>query len=206
MSSKSAEPAYGLADASIGSSMAAAGRHRLRRVDIDSESFRDVMGRFATGISVITTLDEAGGPAGITVSAMSSVSLEPPLVMVALARRRFITPLVDATGRFAVNVLRHDQQALSDCFAHAPVSPGREEFCGATWHPGPTGLPLLDGILASLECTVVQTFAVGDHELFIGQVDSLAVDGAGDPLLYFRRQYLRVDHGTRSPVEGVPEA
>ncbi|HXI46673.1 MAG TPA: flavin reductase family protein [Candidatus Acidoferrales bacterium] len=175
-------------------------------MDIDSESFRDVMGRFATGISVITTLDEAGGPAGITVSAMSSVSLEPPLVMVALARRRFITPLVDATGRFAVNVLRHDQQALSDCFAHAPVSPGREEFCGATWHPGPTGLPLLDGILASLECTVVQTFAVGDHELFIGQVDSLAVDGAGDPLLYFRRQYLRVDHGTRSPVEGVPEA
>ena len=175
-------------------------------MDIDSESFRDVMGRFATGISVITTIDPAGLPAGITVSAMSSVSLEPPLVMVALARRRFITPIVDATGRFAVNVLRHDQQALSDCFAHAPVSPGREEFCGAAWHAGPTGLPLLDGILASLECTVVQTHAVGDHELFIGRVDSVAIDGPGDPLLYFRRQYLRVDHGTRSPVEGVPEA
>jgi 3-hydroxy-9,10-secoandrosta-1,3,5(10)-triene-9,17-dione monooxygenase reductase component len=175
-------------------------------VTIDSESFRDVMGRFATGVSVITTLDAAGAPAGITVSAMSSVSLEPPLVMVALARKRFITPIVDATGRFAVNVLRHDQQALADCFAHAPVSPGREEFCGADWHAGPTGLPLLDGILASLECTVIQTFAVGDHELFIGRVDSLGVDGAGDPLLYFRRQYLRVDHGTRSPVEGKPEA
>jgi 3-hydroxy-9,10-secoandrosta-1,3,5(10)-triene-9,17-dione monooxygenase reductase component len=174
-------------------------------VQLDGESFRDVMGRFATGISVITTLDEDGLPAGITVSAMSSVSLEPPLVMVALARRRFITPIVGARGRFAVNVLRHDQQALSDCFAHAPVSPGREEFCGATWRPGPAGLPLLDGTLAALECTVVETFSVGDHELFIGRVDSLRVDGEGDPLLYFRRQYLRVDHGTPSRVEGKNE-
>jgi 3-hydroxy-9,10-secoandrosta-1,3,5(10)-triene-9,17-dione monooxygenase reductase component len=170
-----------------------------------SEAFREVMGRFATGISVITTLDDAGGPAGITVSAMSSVSLDPPLVMVALARTRFITPLVAARRRFAVNVLRHDQQALSDCFAHAPVSPGREEFCGAAWHAGPSGLPLLDQTLATLECSVVQTSIVGDHELFIGRVDSLAVDGEGDPLLYFRRQYLRVDHGTKSPVEGKPE-
>lgn len=173
---------------------------------MDGEAFRDVMGRFATGISVITTLDEARLPAGITVSAMSSVSLDPPLVMVALARKRFITPIVSTSGRFAVNVLRHDQQALSDCFAHAPVSPGREEFCGAEWGPGPTGLPLLDGTLAALECSVVRTFSVGDHELFIGRVDSLRVDGEGDPLLYFRRQYLRVDHGTPSPVEGKDEA
>ena len=175
------------------------------RAQVPIDAFRDVMGRFATGISVITTHDEAGGPAGITVSAMSSVSLEPPLVMVALARKRFITPMVDASGRFAVNVLRHDQQALSDCFAHAPVSPGRDEFCGAAWHPGPTGLPLLDDTLATLECTVVQTFEVGDHELFIGRVDSMAVTGAGDvdPLLYFRRQYLRIDHSTHSPVEGI---
>jgi 3-hydroxy-9,10-secoandrosta-1,3,5(10)-triene-9,17-dione monooxygenase reductase component len=175
-------------------------------VAIDGEAFRDVMGRFATGISVITTIDEDGLPAGITVSAMSSVSLDPPLVMVALARRRFITPIVAARGRYAVNVLRHDQQGLSDCFAHAPVSPGREEFCGAAWQPGPTGLPLLDGTLGALECSIVQTFSVGDHELFIAEVDSLRIaSGDGDPLLYFRRQYLRVDHGTPSPVEGKNE-
>ncbi len=180
-------------------------------MQVESEAFRDVMGRFATGISVVTTLDEFGQPAGITVSALSSVSLEPPLVMVALARKRVITPVVAATGRYAVNVLRHDQQALSDCFAHAPVSPGREEFCGAPWQPGPTGLPLIDGTLAALECTVVQTFSVGDHDLFIARVDSVRVggdgqgDGDGDPLLYFRRQYLRVDHGTPSPVEGKDE-
>jgi 3-hydroxy-9,10-secoandrosta-1,3,5(10)-triene-9,17-dione monooxygenase reductase component len=176
-------------------------------MDDDGEAFRDVMGRFATGISVITTIDDDGSPAGITVSAMSSVSLDPPLVMVALARKRFITPIVAARGRYAVNVLRHDQQALSDCFAHAPVSPGREEFCGATWHPGPSGLPLLDGTLGSLECSVERTFSVGDHELFIARVDSLQIaEGDGDPLLYFRRQYLRVDHGTPSPIEGKDEA
>lgn len=178
-----------------------------RTIGIDAEAFRDVMGRFATGISVITTIDGDGVPAGITVSAMSSVSLDPPLIMVALARKRFITPIVAASGRYAVNILRHDQQALSDCFAHAPVSPGREEFCGASWHPGATGLPLIDGTLGALECRVVQTYSVGDHELFIAEVDALRVAGGDlDPLLYFRRQYLRVDHGTPSPVEGVPEA
>lgn len=176
-------------------------------MQIDGEAFRDVMGRFATGISVVTTIDDDGLPAGITVSAMSSVSLDPPLVMVALARKRLITPIVAARGRYAVNVLRHDQQALSDCFAHAPVRPGREEFCGAPWHPGRTGLPLLDGTLGALECSIVQTISVGDHELFIAQVDSLRIASEeGDPLLYFQRQYLRVDHGTPSPVEGKNES
>jgi flavin reductase (DIM6/NTAB) family NADH-FMN oxidoreductase RutF len=175
-------------------------------VEIGSASFREVMARFATGISVITTLDEAGQPAGITVSAMSSVSMDPPLVLVALANGRFINPIVAARGRFAVNVLRHDQQALSDCFAHAAVSPGRDQFCGAAWHAGASGLPILDGTLAAMECEIVQRLTVGDHELFIGRVDGLEVDDEGDPLLYFRRQYLRVDHGTPSPVEGDPEA
>jgi flavin reductase (DIM6/NTAB) family NADH-FMN oxidoreductase RutF len=163
------------------------------------------MSRFATGISVVTTLDATGAPAGITVSAMSSVSVDPPLVMVALASTRFITPLIEAHGRFAVNVLRYDQQATADCFAHAAVTPGRDEFCGAPWHTGPSGLPLLDATLASIECTIIQRLTAGDHELFIGRVDSLAVEPDADPLLYFRRQYLRVDHGTSSEVEGKAE-
>jgi 3-hydroxy-9,10-secoandrosta-1,3,5(10)-triene-9,17-dione monooxygenase reductase component len=175
------------------------------------DDFRLVMGRFATGISVVTTFD-AGEPAGITVNALSSVSLDPPLVMVALDRRRFITPMVRAAGRYAVSILGQDQQALSDCFAHAPVKPGRDEFCGAAWHAGPTGLPLLDGAIAHLECTVVQSFSAGDHDLFIGRVDSLDApgdDGPGPdavtPLLYFRRRYLSVERGADSPVEGKPE-
>jgi len=169
------------------------------------DEFREVMGHFATGISVVTTSD-GDRPAGITVNAFSSVSLEPALVMVALDRRRFITPMVRSFGRYAVNVLGSDQQLLSDCFAHAPVSPGREEFCGAAWHRGPTGLPLIDGSIATLECTTVETFSAGDHDLFIGRVDSLQQLRPGvPPLLYFRRRYLRVEQGSDSPVEGKPE-
>jgi flavin reductase (DIM6/NTAB) family NADH-FMN oxidoreductase RutF len=171
--------------------------------------FREVMGHFATGVSVVTTLDDTssdGRPAGITVNAFSSVSLEPALVMVALDRGRFITPMVRRAGRYAVNVLGADQQDLSDCFAHAPVTPGREAFCGASWSTGSAGLPLIDGSIATLECTVVQTFTAGDHDLFIGQVDSLEQHREGvAPLLYFRRRYLRIEQGTDSAVGGKPE-
>ncbi len=173
--------------------------------DVAPDVFRSVMGHFVTGITVVTTLT-AEGPQGITVNALSSVSLEPPLVMVALDRRRFITPSVRASGRYAVNVLSEDQQALSDCFAGAPVEPGRDLFCGARWTPGTTGVPLIDGAIASLECTVVETFQAGDHELFIGRVDALrSRDDRPWPLLYYRRQYLRIQRAESTPLEGVPE-
>lgn len=166
------------------------------------------MGRFATGVSVVTTISE-DRPAGITVNALSSVSLDPPLIMVALDRRRFITPMVRAYGRYAVNILAASQQALSDCFAHAAVKPGREDFCGASWTPGPTGLPLIDGAIATLECTVVETFSAGDHDLFIGQVDSMTASQDEPlplgPLIYFRRGYLQIEQAAIAPVEGKPE-
>ena len=172
---------------------------------IRPDRYREVMGHFATGISVVTAL-EGSRPHGITVNAFSSVSLDPALVMVALDRRRYITPIVRGAGRYAVNVLGADQQALSDCFAHAPVSPGREEFCGAAWHAGPTGLPLIDGSIATLECTIVETFSAGDHDLFIGRVDSLEQhDEDVVPLLYYRRRYLRMEQAADSPVVGKPE-
>jgi 3-hydroxy-9,10-secoandrosta-1,3,5(10)-triene-9,17-dione monooxygenase reductase component len=172
---------------------------------ITPDDFRLVMGHFVTGVTVVTTLD-GGEPQGITVNALSSVSLQPPLVMVALDRRRFITPAVRRAGRYAVNVLSEDQQPLSDCFAGAPVQPGRDAFCGATWTPGSTGLPLIERAIATLECTVVQTFQAGDHELFIGRVDAMAnADPHPMPLLYYRRQYLRIQRAETSPLEGVPE-
>jgi 3-hydroxy-9,10-secoandrosta-1,3,5(10)-triene-9,17-dione monooxygenase reductase component len=175
-------------------------------MSIEPGVFRAILGHFATGVTVVTTL-EGDRPSGITVNALSSVSLEPALVMVALDRRRFITPTVRRIGRFAVNVLAEDQQPLSDCFAGADVTPGREAFCGAAWTPGPTGLPLLDGALANLECTVVQTFSAGDHDLFIGQVDTLAATGrAIGPLLFYRREYLSIERARTAAVEGKPEA
>ena len=175
-------------------------------MEVGPELFRKVMGHFVTGVSVVTTFDPVGRPAGITVNALSSVSLEPPLVVVALDRRRFITPFIHAAGRFAVSILGEDQQALSDCFAGAAVSPGRDDFCGAAWTPGSSGLPLLDGAIASLECTVTGSHAVGDHDLFIGRVDALAnEEHHPQPLLYYRRRYLRVDRSSTVPVEGRQE-
>ena len=175
-------------------------------MEVGPGRFRKVMGHFVTGVTVVTTLDLAGRPVGITVNALSSVSLQPPLVMVALDRRRFITPTVRRAGRYAVNVLAETQQALSDCFAGAPVSPGREAFCGAAWHAGATGLPLIDAAIASLECTVVQTFSAGDHDLFIGRVDALANEEQHpQPLLYYRRRYLRIERAQSAVVEGKDE-
>jgi 3-hydroxy-9,10-secoandrosta-1,3,5(10)-triene-9,17-dione monooxygenase reductase component len=163
------------------------------------------MGHFVTGVTVVTALD-GDRPFGITVNALSSVSLDPPLVMVALDRRRFLTPIVRVSGRYAVSMLSDEQQALSDCFAGAPVEPDRQAFCGAAWHPGPTGLPLLDGAIATLECTVVETFSAGDHDLFIGRVDSLDNEPSHPmPLLYYRRHYLRIQRAAGSAVEGKPE-
>jgi 3-hydroxy-9,10-secoandrosta-1,3,5(10)-triene-9,17-dione monooxygenase reductase component len=173
--------------------------------DISPDVFRKVMGHFVTGVSVVTAFD-GDQPFGITVNALSSVSLEPALVMVALDRRRFLTPIVRAGGRYAVNILGEDQQALSDCFAGAPVTPGRDAFCGAPWHSGPSGMPLIDGAIATLECTVVQTFSAGDHDLFIGRVDTLGTDQRDAmPLLYYRRRYLRIERAATSDVEGKPE-
>ena len=176
-------------------------------MDVLPDEFRRVMGHFATGVTVVTALD-GERPQGITVNALSSVSLEPALVMVALDRRRFITPTVRAAGRYAVNILGEGQAALSDCFAGAHVEPPREAFCGAAWSPGETGLPLLDGAIAALECTVVETFSAGDHDLFIGRVDALYAQPAGHPLplVYYRRRYLQLDADEALPVAGKPES
>ena len=172
---------------------------------VDSDVFRQVMGHFVTGVTVVSAFD-GEQPLGITVNALSSVSLDPPLVMVALDRRRFLTPIVRVAGRYAVNILSEDQQALSDCFAGAPVLPGRDAFCGAAWHMGASGLPLVDGAIATLECTVVETFSAGDHDLFIGRVDTLANElDHPMPLLYYRRRYLRIEHAATAEVEGKPE-
>lgn len=173
-------------------------------MEFTSDTFRLVMGHFATGVTVVTVFD--GDKAdGITVNALSSVSLDPPLVMVALDRRRHIVPAVRASGRYAVNVLGEGQQHLSDCFAGAELEPGRDVFCGATWRPGETGLPLIDGSIATLECTIVQTVSVGDHDLYIGHVDALASEvDHPSPLLYFRRRYLRVEKARAVAPQGRP--
>jgi len=177
----------------------------LAAVTVSTAEFRTAIGQFATGVTVVTTLD-GGRPAGITVNALASVSLHPPLVVVALDRGRFIVPALAATRRYAVNVLAEEQLALSDCFAGADVTPDRDAFCGAAWHPGALGLPVLDGSIATLECEVVETVDVGDHALWIGRVEAVEIPGPDrHPLLYHRKRYLRIERATTAPVSGKPE-
>src|SRR5437016_1975789 len=83
-----------------------------------------------------------------------------------------LLPRVVAAGRYAVNILGEGQQPLADCFAGVAVAPGLDAFCGAAWYPGESGLPLIDGSIATLECTIAQCIPVGDHDLFIGRVDT----------------------------------
>lgn len=172
---------------------------------IELETYRRVMGHFATGVTVLTTLD-GDRPAGVTVNAVTSVSLEPPLLVVALDRRRAILPALRATGAFALNILAEDQQPLSDCFAGAPVVPGREAFCGAAWRPGDRDLPLIDGAIATMTCTVERVEPVGDHDLVIARVETGASEASHPlPLLYYRRRYLRIERAAVVELEGRPD-
>lgn len=178
----------------------------LPRVNVSIADFRTVMGQFATGVTIVTALD-GDRPQGITVNALTSVSLDPAIVMIALDRRRFIVPTIDASRRYAVNILAEGQQWLSDCFAGANVTPNRDAFCGAAWRPGQFGLPLLEGAIAAMECEVLERFEVGDHYLYIGAVQGLALDEPGaPPLLYHRRRYLRIERATTTRVVGKPES
>lgn len=204
---------------------------------LDAGAFRSVLSRFATGVAVVTTWD-GERPWGTTVNSFSSVSLRPPLVMVAFDRSRRIVPALTATGRYAVNILGEDGQALSDCFAGGPkpalpddtrdATPDRDDFCGTDWLTGPTGLPLIRHAIAWLECTVVDTHAAGDHDLYIARVDAAGDtvgDGTGDaadapadadaaadtdregslPLIYYSGRYLRIERASVHELEGKPE-
>lgn len=176
--------------------------------EVDPATFRTVLRHFATGVAIVTTWADGvpGEPWGTTVNSFASVSLRPPLVLVAFEHNRRIVPSLRATGRYAVSMLGEESQALSDCFAGAPVSPNRDAFCGASWHEGETGLPILDGAIASLECTVVDVHPAGDHDLYIARVDAARILGEHElPLLYYCGRYLRIERATQLDLEGKPE-
>jgi flavin reductase (DIM6/NTAB) family NADH-FMN oxidoreductase RutF len=192
-------------DADEGLGVVAGSRPAGRTDGVAPDELRRALGSFATGVTVVTCTD-GDRPRGVTVSAFTSVSLEPPLVLVALDQARTLGPVIRATGAYAVNILGEDDAALSDCFAGAAVVPGREAFCGAAWHSGPLGLPVLDRAIASLACVLEEVVRVGDHDFLVGRV--LATD-AGDPdafpLLYYRRRYLRIERATTTPLEGLAD-
>src|SRR5271157_5401314 len=125
------------------------------------------MGRWSTGVSVVTARDGAID-AGLTVNAFLSVSLNPPSVLVSLTMDADTTPVIERTGRFAVNFLAADQRALSERFARQV--PSAEKFGGLSFHRGPGGIALLDGTLGAVECRVASQVPAYDHILFVGEV------------------------------------
>ena len=155
---------------------------------IDKRQFCDVCGRFATGITIITTLGADQAPHGMTANSFTSVSLAPPLVLFCVDHRAGILPHFRGSKYFAINVLNENQQQLSAHFAR----PGHDRFDGVSWQPGHGGVPLLPDVLATLECAVTQRLEAGDHDIFIGEVLQ-AHWREGRPLLYFASRYRKLE-------------
>lgn len=151
---------------------------------IDPRDFRRALGRFATGITVVT-MREGEQTHGITVNAFMSVSLEPPLIAVCIDKRANAHATLSETERFGVSMLRSDQEALSNRFAGRPVTLAEDPF-----EPF-AGFPVVQGALAQLVCRRAAAHEAGDHTIFVGQVEALR-SSDGRPLLYYQGQYAHV--------------
>jgi flavin reductase (DIM6/NTAB) family NADH-FMN oxidoreductase RutF len=149
--------------------------------------YRRTCALFATGITVITTVDEKGHPHGMTVNSFSSVSLEPPLVLICVDLKNALLGHFMTSAWFAVNVLAEDQEDVSRRFSSA----SENRFHGIDWEPGEAGVPLLHGVLARMQCALTKTFEAGDHAVLVGEVRH-AWHGDGEPLLYFKSTYRKM--------------
>lgn len=152
---------------------------------ITKDDFRAFMGSFTAGVTVVTTVDEQGVRWGLTATAFSSLSLDPPLCLVCIDNRTASLPAFTQKKAFSVNVLRASQEEMSNRFA----SRIPDKFEGGDWSPGAlTGTPVLNSALASIECELVEMVPAGDHQIMIGKLLSTHVE-EGEPLLYFRGGY-----------------
>jgi 3-hydroxy-9,10-secoandrosta-1,3,5(10)-triene-9,17-dione monooxygenase reductase component len=151
--------------------------------------FRDVLGRFASGVTVVTSVSN-GQPVGMTCQSFSSVSLDPPLVLFVPAKTSRAWPLIQRAGKFCVNFLAADQAELSNTMA----SRGIDKFADVPWSPAPTtGSPLLEGILGYVDCGIHAVHEAGDHYVVIGKVLDLHAHDAEGPLLFFQGEYRTTD-------------
>src|ERR1700722_19648006 len=155
--------------------------------DVSSSEFRQAMGHFATGVTVVTSVDEDGEPVGTTASAVSSLSLNPPLVLVCFDLGSLTLRAIRGHGAFVVNVLAAPQQHLSATFARRGLAAAWD---GVRHRPGPTGSPRLHGVLATLECTVEHRLPGGGPEIVVGRVRDVETSAAeAPPLVFWRGRY-----------------
>ncbi len=162
--------------------------HGERQRAIDDGRFREVLGHFATGVTVVTAMD-GGEPVGFTCQAFAALSLDPPLVALAPGKNSTSWPRIAQAGQFCVNILAEGQEALCRDFAVSRV----DKFAGVGWRPAGNGAPIIEGVLAWVECSFVDAYDAGDHELVVGLVQDMDVDTRGRPLLYYRGGFGRFE-------------
>ena len=158
------------------------------RTGSDPRTLRDALGCFATGVTVVTCLDGDGLPAGLTANSFTSVSLDPPLLLVCVAKRAASAGALTCASHFAVGVLQTHQQPASIRFA----AKGEDRFGATPWSPGEFGPPVLRDSLGVFECGAHAVHDGGDHHIVVGEVLRASFDAALDPLLYFRGRYRRL--------------
>jgi flavin reductase (DIM6/NTAB) family NADH-FMN oxidoreductase RutF len=146
----------------------------------EARSFRDALGRFATGVAFVTAAPD-GEPAGLIINSLASVSLDPPLVSFCPSRASLSWSRMRRTGRFGVNVLGRPHEG----FARRAAAAGVDRFSGLDWEVGRGGVPLLTDALASLECEIVAEHSAGDHWIVVGRVECLRTSTSTDPLVFF---------------------
>ncbi len=155
----------------------------------DSATFRRVLGHYPTGVCVVTAVD-AEGPTGMVVGSFTSVSLDPPLVAFFPAKSSSSWPRIEQAGKFCVNVLASDQQALCGQFA----AKGSDKFSGVSHRVSANGSPILDGVVAWIDCALEAVHEAGDHYIVLGRVIALEASAPGKPLLFFQGSYGEFTH------------
>ena len=154
---------------------------------VNSREYRTALGRFAAGVTVITTVGSEGKPEGMTANSFSGLSLEPPLIHWCIGKSAPTHDTFRASEHFAVNILRADQQQISNQFA----TPSADKFIGIDWRPGLGGGPIIDDALAVFECSNWGQNEGGDHTILVGEVESFTYRD-GDPLLFSAGKYAPV--------------
>ena len=154
---------------------------------IDADTYRAVCSQFATGVAVATVRAADGTPHGLTISSFTSVSINPPLILICVDFKCNVIEHFLAGLYFAINILKEEQRELSVIFAAKPES----RFEGIDWEPGVTGAPVITGTLATIECRLERTVTAGDHAVIFGELIFAHVHG-GSPLLYFDRDYRKL--------------
>ena len=155
---------------------------------VSEEKFKSALSRFASGITIITTADNSGTPVGLTVTAFSSLSLHPPMVLVCIDKNANSYPSMTLKSHFVVNILAEDQEQLSLVFASRSL---QDRFSNIRYRRNAHNVPVLDGCLAYLECQVENSYEGGDHTIFVASVVDASTQ-EGNPLLYYASRYSHI--------------